>query len=224
MIYKIVSILFLALLSISSCNKEKRLAKLEGNTKEYTSTPFIFTQTIFMKIPNTVIPFSLSGWGACQSLGILGPINYENIVEAENPNPYCRLARNIKPISCKMEITSVESCDFSMLDDVLEVIICNKTFTSDSTFTFRDPNNSTAYYNAVKLGTYSSQNGSNNAFNTPGSRTLDLVLEEDVLLDQFIKEGVFNISMKMKVDKAFTDDFAIIKTDITVSAELDNEE
>jgi hypothetical protein len=224
MIYKIVSISFLALLSISSCNKEKRLAKLDGNTKEYANTPIQLEETIYIKVPNTVLPFSASGWGACQSLGIFGNIDYENIIETENPNPYASLARNIRPTAVTMELTSVESCDFSMLDETLEIIVCNHNFTADSTFTFRDPNNLTAYYNAVKLGSYSSQNGSNNAFDTPGSTTLDLVLEEDVLLDQFIAQGLFNIHMKMKVDKAFTDDFAIIKTVMILSAELDNKE
>lgn len=222
MIYKIVSISFLVLLSVSSCNKEKKLAKLEGNKKVYSDTPVELEETIYLKVPNTVLPFSAGGWGACQSLGILGPINYENIIEAENPNPYAHLVKNIRPLTVQMELTSVESCDFSMLDGVLDVVICNNTFTSDSTFVFRDPNNLTARYNAVRLGTYSSQNGSNNAFDIPGSRTLELVLEDDVVLDQFIRQGTFNISMKMKVDKAFTDDFAIIKTVMTLSAELDN--
>lgn len=228
MIYKIVSLSFLALLSISSCNKEKKLAKLDGNNKVYTNTPIELVETVYVKIPNTVIPFSLAGWGNCPSmssisLGVVDNIDYENYIETENPNPYAHLVRNIRPTVVQMEMTSTESCDFEMLDETLEVIICNKTFTADSTFIYRDPNNETAYYNAVKLGSYTNQGSSSNVFDAGGSK-LNLTLEEDVLLDQFIHAGTFNIYMNMKVDKAFTDDFAIIKTVMTLSAELDNEE
>lgn len=224
MIFKIVSIAFLAFFITTSCNKDKKLAKLDGNSKVYTNTPLELEETIYIKVPNTVLPFSLAGWGACQSLGIFGPINYQNIIETQNPNPYAHLVRNIRPISVLMELTSVESCDFSMLDDRLELVICNHNFTTDSTFKYRDPLNPSAYYNAVKLGYYSNQNGTNNAFDNSGSTRLELVLEEDVLLDQFIAQGLFNLHMKMKVDKAFTDDFAIIKTVMRLSAELDNKE
>lgn len=224
MINKLVSISVLTILLFSGCNKEKKLGKLDGNNVEYSNTPIELEETIYIKVPNTVLPFSAAGWGACQGLGIFGNVSYENIIETENPNPYAHLVRNIRPIEIEMELTSVESCDFSMLDETLELVICNHNFTEDSTFNFRDPNNDKAYYNAVKLGSYSNQSGSNNAFDNSGSTTLKLVLEEDVLLDQFIAQGLFNIHMKMKVDKAFTDDFAIIKTVMKLKAELDNEE
>ncbi len=228
MIYKSLSILALSLLIFNtSCKKDKKLAKLEGNKKVYKATPVELTETIFIKVPNTIIPSAVqaAGWGACQDftnydfpyIGYIDPILYENMIPSSNPNPYAHLTHNIKPLAVKMDMTSTESCDFAMLDGILEVIICNASMNLGDAFVFRNPNNPDAYFNAVKLGKYDGD------FENLGA-TLNLTVDEDAVIDQFIHAGDFKIYMKMYVDRAFTDDFAIIRTDMTLSAELINEE
>jgi len=232
MIYKSLSILALSFLILNtSCNKNKKLAKLEGNKKEYKVTPVELTERIYITVPNTIVPAAVgaAGWGACQDftnydfpiIGYISPILYENMIPSSNPNPYAHLTHNIKPLAVKMDMAATESCDFAMLDGVLEVIICNSSLALGDAFVFRDPSNPDATFNAVKLGQF--ENGIDGDFDNLGA-TLNLNVDEDAVIDQFIHAGDFNLFMRMHVDRAFTDDFAIIRTDMTLSAELINEE
>ena len=207
-----VSLLFL----FTGCNKNKKLAKMDGNNKEYKETPVELSETIYIQIPNTILGSSLSGWGACQSIPFGQQIDYTAFVPTQNPNPYAGLVRNINPTKVVMELASVESCDFSMLGN-LTVYICDKGVTDPANFVFPNPSNPDAAYNAIKLGEMTT---------IPESigRSLTLPLaSSDIIIDQFIHAGDFQIYTEMTIDKAFTDAFATIRTTMDLKAELDNE-
>jgi len=215
MIKHILTIGLVGLLAFAGCNKEKRLVKLEGNNKNFKETSMTLNEVIFMKVPNTILGNGLSGWGACQDIPFGQIIDYTAFIPTENPNPYGHLAKNIIPNKVTMELTGVESCDFSMLGDLV-VYVCDNGVTNPSNFVFRDPANPDMPYNAVKLG---------ERLNIPESATsvIDLDLENQVVLDQFIHAGTFQIYVEMTIDKAFTDSYAIIRTDMNLSAQLINE-
>lgn len=210
MIRKIITISLTSILFFTGCDK----AKLEGNSKVYEETNFELIESISLAIPNTI--FTAGGIGNCVSLlGIQIP--YEAFIPTENPNPYANLARNLVPLEVEMEMTQVEgTCGFAMLEQV-EVFLCLEGITDANDFTFRDPNNPNADYNAVKVGEF---------LNIPDGigNKINLDVEPNALLDKFIKAGNFLTYTKMSIDRGFTDDFAIIKTKLKIAAQLDNQE
>lgn len=215
MIRNLIAISLIAILGLSSCNKDKKLAKLEGNSKEYAEADFVLDETISLTIPNTI--FTAGGFANCWSL--LGfEIDHEAFIPTENPNPYAHLTRNLRPLAVEMELSQVEleECGFAFLKDV-EVYLCLDGVTDFNSFTFRDANNPDADYNAVKVGAHY------NIADNIGSK-ITLNVDTTAVLDKFIHAGNFQTYTKMVIDKGFTDDYAIIKTKMKIAAQLDNEE
>jgi len=212
---KIIAISLAIALGFYSCNKDKKLAKLEGNNKEYKEANFVLDETISLTIPNTI--FSAGGFANCWTLlGI--EIDHEAFIPTENPNPYAHLTRNLRPLSVEMELSQVEleECGFAFLKDV-EVYLCLEGVTDFNAFTFRDENNPNADYNAVKIGDHY------NIADNIGSK-ITLNVDTNAVLDKFIHAGNFQTYTKMVIDKGFTDEYAIIKTKMKIAAQLDNQE
>lgn len=215
MIKNIIAISLIALLGFSGCNKDKKLAKLEGNSKEYKEADFVLDETISLTIPNTI--FTAGGFANCWSL--LGvEIDHEAFIPTENPNPYAHLTRSLRPLEVEMELSQVEleDCGFAFLKDV-EVYLCLEGVNDFNDFTYRDPNNSNTDYNAVKIGEFL------NIPDNAGSKIM-LNVDSNAVLDKFIHAGNFQTYAKMVIDKGFTDDYAIIKTKMKIAAQLDNAE
>lgn len=205
-----ISIITLFIITIG-CSK--KLEKLEGNNKNYKETNFMLDETVYLKIDNTIF----TGGGILNCWSLLGlEINHEAFVPTENPNPYAHLTRKLRPLSVEMELSQVEleECGFAFLKDV-EVYLCLNGVTDFNSFTFRDENNPNTEYNAVKIGDF---------YNIPdgiGSK-ITLNIDTNAVLDKFIHAGSFQTYTKMVIDKGFTDDYAIIKTDMKIAAQLDN--
>ncbi|MCT4581583.1 MAG: hypothetical protein N4A35_09215 [Flavobacteriales bacterium] len=215
MIKKIIAISLAVALGAYSCNKEKKLAKLEGNNKEYKEANFVLDENISLTIPNTI--FSAGGFANCWTL--LGlEIDHEAFIPTENPNPYAHLTRNLRPLAVEMELSQVEleECGFAFLKDV-EVYLCLEGVTDFNAFTFRDATNPQADYNAVKIGEHY------NIADNVGSK-ITLNVDTNAVLDKFIHAGNFQTYTKMVIDKGFTDDYAIIRTKMKIAAQLDNYE
>ncbi len=207
MVYKAILIFCVVGFLFSGCDK----AKLEGNSKEYEETNFELVESISLAIPNTI--FTAGGLFSCVSLPF--NISYDAFIPTENPNPFAKLARNMIPLEVEMEMTQVEgNCGFAMLDFV-EVYLCLEGIDDPNDFTFRDPNNPNADFNAVKVGQF---------LNIPDGvgNKINLDVEPNAVLDKFIKAGDFLTYTKMAIDKGFTNDYAIIKTKLKIAAQLDN--
>ena len=78
------------------------------------------------------------------------------------------------------------------------------------------PSDPTAPHNAVKVGEY------NNIPEGIGN-TMNLSVNQNAVLDQFIQAGTFQTFMTMTFDKAFTANEAIIKSKMTLAVTLINE-
>jgi len=206
------SIVLLVLVSIIFSGCKKKLEQLNGNNVEYEVTEFELVETITLVIPND--QFNFGGIGNCVSLGILGPINFESFVPTQNPNPYAHLVYDIRPKSVTMELTNITDCDFGMLENV-EVFLTDSSVSDPSQFILQDPNNVSAPHNAVKIGELMTVED--------GSNIINLVVNENAVLDQFIHNQSFNTYANMNLDKAFTEDEAIIKTSLLMSVKLINE-
>ena len=207
------SIVLLVLVSIIFSGCKKKLEKLNGNNVEYEVTQFELEENITLIIPNSEfswIPDLIN----CMDISILGGVNFESFVPTQNPNPYAYLTYDIQPKSISMELTNITDCDFGMLENV-EIYITDSSVTDASQFILQDPNNTSAPHNAVKIGELMSV--------SDGSNIIELDVNPDAVLDQFIHNNSFNTYANMNLDKAFTEEQAIIKTKLLLSVKLINE-
>ena len=143
-IYTVIAFSF----TLSSC--KKKLEDYHGNNVTYEVTEFSTTEQMTFQIPNTVFTFPLS---VCWSIPFGQEVSFDEMVPAENPNPYADLVYDITPDTIKMELVGVEACDFSMMKTV-EVYMVDKTVQSKNDIVYYDPQNPNAYYNAKKMGQY----------------------------------------------------------------------
>ena len=206
-------IVLLVLVSIIFSGCKKKLEKLNGNNVEYEVTQFELEENITLIIPNSEfswIPDLIN----CMDISILGGVNFESFVPTQNPNPYAYLTYDIQPKSISMELTNITDCDFGMLENV-EIYITDSSVTDASQFILQDPNNTSAPHNAVKIGELMSV--------SDGSNIIELDVNPDAVLDQFIHNNSFNTYANMNLDKAFTEEQAIIKTKLLLSVKLINE-
>ena len=211
----ILSVIACLLLSLGAC---KKLEDLDGNNQNFEPTNFEFEENITFVIPNGLLNFQ--GIGNCLPLEIWPlpafTIDYEAFIPTENPNPYASLVYNIKPNEIELELVNISDCDFGMLEKVIVYIVDNGVTGSIGDFILQNPSDPTATHNAVKVGEY---------FNIPegiGS-TMNLTVNQDAVLDQFIQAGTFQTFMFMTFDKAFTASEAIIKSKMTLAVTLINE-
>ena len=205
-------LILLPLLSalFTSCVK---LEELEGNNTEYEVTQFELEENVTLIIPNSQfswIPDLIN----CMDISILGGVNFESFVPTQNPNPYAYLTYDIQPKSISMELTNITDCDFGMLENV-EIYLTDSSVTDPSQFILQDPNNTSAPHNAVKIGELMNV--------SDGSNIIELDVNPDAVLDQFIHNNSFNTYANMNLDKAFTEEQAIIKTKLLLSVKLINE-
>ena len=206
-------IVLLVLVSIIFSGCKKKLEKLNGNNVEYEVTQFELEENITLIIPNSEfswIPDLIN----CMDISILGGVNFESFVPTQNPNPYAYLTYDIQPKSISMELTNITDCDFGMLENV-EIYITDSSVTDASQFILQDPNNTSAPHNAVKIGELMNV--------SDGSNIIELDVNPDAVLDQFIHNNSFNTYANMNLDKAFTEEQAIIKTKLLLSVKLINE-
>ena len=205
-----VLILPLLCVLLTSCVK---LEELEGNNTEYEVTQFELEENVTLIIPNSQfswIPDLIN----CMDISILGGVNFESFVPTQNPNPYAYLTYDIQPKSISMELTNITDCDFGMLENV-EIYVTDSSVTDPSQFILQDPNNTSAPHNAVKIGELMNV--------SDGSNIIELDVNPDAVLDQFIHNNSFNTYANMNLDKAFTEEQAIIKTKLLLSVKLINE-
>jgi len=208
--------LFAFAVVLGSC---KKLEEFEGNNVEFEKTEFEFTETMTFRIPNTVFTMPLS---ICWSIP-LTTVDFNEMVPAENPNPYAHLVKHIIPKSIKMELVGVEACDLAMLDEV-QVFMVDSSVTNMGDIIFFDPNNPTAEYNAKKMGEYfNADNGTNKIPDDIGN-IMYLEPDQDIELDEFIHDQKFNVYMMATIDKTFVEDYATIKTTLDLDVTLINEE
>jgi len=206
---KFLVFLLLATVLISSCVK---LEELEGNNIEYEETEFELDENITLVIPNSEFSW-IPNLINCMDISLLGGVNFESFVPTQNPNPYAHLVHDIKPKRISMELTNITDCDFGMLESV-EVFLTDSTVTNASQFILQDPNNISAPHNAVKIGELMTVED--------GSNIINLVVNENAVLDQFIHNQSFNTYANMNLDRAFTENEAVIKTKLTMSVKLIN--
>jgi len=202
--------------SSSSCVK---LEELEGNNVEYEVTQFELEENITLIIPNSQFSWipDLINCMTIPSIPLVneeGIVNFESFVPTQNPNPYAYLTYDIQPKSIVMELTNITDCDFGMLENV-EIYVTDSSVTDASQFILQDPNNTSAPHNAVKIGELMNV--------SDGSKIIELDVNPDAVLDQFIHNNSFNTYANMNLDKAFTEEQAIIKTKLLLSVKLINE-
>lgn len=214
--YSIVLLVFVSII-FSSC--KKKLEDLDGNNVEYEVTEFELEEKITLIIPNpdfSWIPtlFNCVDIPTTPILAPDGVVNFESFVPTQNPNPYAHLVYDIRPKAITMELTNITDCDFGMLENV-EVFLTDSSVTDASQFILQDPNNTSAPHNAVKIGELMNV--------SDGSNIIELDVNSDAVLDQFIHNNSFNTYANMNLDKAFTEEQAIIKTKLLLSVKLINE-
>ena len=207
---KFLIFLLLPTVLISSCAK---LEELEGNNVEYEVTQFELEENITLIIPNSEFSW-IPDLVNCMDISIIGGVNFESFVPTQNPNPYAYLTYDIQPKSIVMELTNITDCDFGMLENV-EIYVTDSSVTDASQFILQDPNNTSAPHNAVKIGELMNV--------SDGSNIIELDVNTDAVLDQFIHNQSFNTYANMNLDKAFTEEQAIIKTKLLLSVKLINE-
>ena len=213
---KVLILLPLLCVLLTSCVK---LEELEGNNTEYEVTQFELEENVTLIIPNpdfSWIP-SLLNCVDIPPTPIFAPgglVNFESFVPTQNPNPYAYLTYDIQPKSISMELTNITDCDFGMLENV-EIYVTDSSVTDPSQFILQDPNNTSAPHNAVKIGELMNV--------SDGSNIIELDVNPDAVLDQFIHNNSFNTYANMNLDKAFTEEQAIIKTKLLLSVKLINE-
>lgn len=197
-------------LSLTGC---KKLEEFEGNNQTFELTNFEFEENITFVIPNGLLNFQ--GIGNCLPLPFF-TIDYEAFIPTENPNPYASLVYNIKPKDIELELVNISDCDFGMLEKVKVYIVDEGVSGSIADFILQNPSDPTAPHNAVKVGEY------NNIPEGIGN-TMNLSVNQNAVLDQFIQAGTFQTFMTMTFDKAFTANEAIIKSKMTLAVTLLNE-
>jgi len=207
---KFLTLFILATVLISSCVK---LEELDGNNVEYEVTQFELEENITLIIPNSEFSW-IPDLVNCMDISIIGGVNFESFVPTQNPNPYAYLTYDIQPKSILMELTNITDCDFGMLENV-EIYLTDSSVTDASQFILQDPNNTSAPHNAVKIGELMNV--------SDGSNIIELDVNPDAVLDQFIHNNSFNTYANMNLDKAFTEEQAIIKTKLLLSVKLINE-
>ncbi len=207
---KFLTLFLLATVLISSCVK---LEELDGNNVEYEVTQFELEENITLIIPNSQFSW-IPDLVNCMDISIIGGVNFESFVPTQNPNPYAYLTYDIQPKSILMELTNITDCDFGMLENV-EIYLTDSSVTDASQFILQDPNNTSAPHNAVKIGELMNV--------SDGSNIIELDVNPDAVLDQFIHNNSFNTYANMNLDKAFTEEQAIIKTKLLLSVKLINE-
>jgi len=207
---KFLIFFFIASVLSISCVK---LEELEGNNVEYEVTQFELEENITLIIPNSEFSW-IPDLVNCMDISIIGGVNFESFVPTQNPNPYAYLTYDIQPKSIVMELTNITDCDFGMLENV-EIYVTDSSVTDASQFILQDPNNTSAPHNAVKIGELMNV--------SDGSNIIELDVNTDAVLDQFIHNQSFNTYANMNLDKAFTEEQAIIKTKLLLSVKLINE-
>lgn len=218
--------------SLISCKKDKE--DLDGNNVPFTETNFVIDEIITMNIPNTQFSW-IPNFANCVSIPFNGTSNFNSFIPTSNPNPYAHIVDNIKPIKVKMELTNITDCDFNMLKSVDIFLVslidsCGVPITSETQMVFPEdnvyftnacgssPHAPKLYYNAVRVG-------GKIINDTQGlGNIIELDLNENALLDKFIHAEFFQTYAKMVFDKTFTRDFAIIKSTMSLSVRLINED
>lgn len=216
----------------------KKIENYNGNNIEFSETIFEIEDDITYVIPNSELDFSqvtiaginynLLSFANCMDLKVpsiltfgLGEIDftldYATFIPTSNPNPLADLAHDIHPKSIELELTNITDCDLSMLEEVTLYLVMDNITGSVSDFTMQNPANPQESHNAVKLGQY---------LNIPESigSKMELIVNEDAVLDQFIHAGTFQTYMSIEFDKAFTAEEAIIKSSMKFEVTLNNEE
>jgi len=206
-----VIILLSVVLMLSAC--KKKLEDYDGNNVEYEITQFEIEEKITLIIPNSEFSW-IPNLVNCMDISIVGGVNFESFVPTQNPNPYAYLTYDIRPQAITMELTNIPDCDFGMLEDV-EIYVTDSSVTDASQFILQDPNNTSAPHNAVKIGELMTV--------SDGSNIIELDVNPDAVLDQFIHNNSFNTYANMNLDKAFTEEEAIIKTSLLLSVKLIND-
>jgi len=207
------SVLLVVLVTVLFSSCKKKLEDYDGNNVEYEITEFEIEENITLIIPNSEFSW-IPNLVNCMDISLIGGVNFESFVPTQNPNPYAYLTYDIRPVGITMELTNIPDCDFGMLENV-EIYVTDSSVTDASQFILQDPNNTSAPHNAVKIGELMTVND--------GSNIIELDVNEDAVLDQFIHNESFNTYANMNLDKAFTEEEAIIKTSLLMSVKLIND-
>jgi hypothetical protein len=225
-------LLFIAATTLVSCKKD--ITELQGNSVPFNETRFVIDEIITLNIPNTQFSW-IPNFANCVSIPFGATTDFNAFIPTQNPNPYAHIVDNIKPTKVIMELTNITDCDFNMLESVDIYLVslidsCGVAITSESQMVYPEDNvyftNSCSssphapklYYNAVRVG-------GKIINDTPGIGTsIELDLNENALLDKFIHAEFFQTYAKMVFDKSFTRDFAIIKSTMSLSVRLINED
>ncbi len=230
------NLLSLSLLSLTlvtlGCKKDP--ADLNANQVPFTETNFTINEIITMNIPNTQFSW-IPNFANCVSIPFGATTDFNAFIPTQNPNPYAHIVDNITPTKVRMELTNITDCDFNMLESVEIYLVdlidsCGIPITSESQMVLPEdnvfytnacgssPHAPKPYYNAVKVG--------GKVINdTPGiGAIIELDLNPDARLDQFIHAEFFQTYAKMVFDKSFTRDFAIIKSTMSLNVRLINED
>lgn len=211
---------------------KKKLEDLEANSVPFAETEVTITEIISMDIPNDQFSW-IPNLANCIDVPFGQTIDYEAFIATQNPNPYAHLVDDIQALNVRMELTDVPSCDFDMLESVNIYLVdlvdtCGNLINDASQLVLEEDGVIYAgtcntnvhepgpYYNAVLLGSY------DNFYNGIGD-IIDLDINPDARLDQFIHAQNFQTYAFMVFDKAFTQDAANIKTTMDLNAKLIND-
>jgi hypothetical protein len=225
-------LLFMAASTLVSCKKD--ITELDGNNVPFNETNFVIDEIITMNIPNTQFSW-IPNFANCVSIPFGATTDFNAFIPTQNPNPYAHIVDNITPTKVRMELTNITDCDFNMLESVEIYLVdlidsCGIPITNESQIVLPEdnvfytnacgssPHAPKPYYNAVKVG--------GKVINdSPGiGAIIELDLNPDARLDQFIHAEFFQTYAKMVFDKTFTRDFAIIKSTMSLSVRLINED
>ena len=211
---------------------KKKIEDLEGNNVPFNETEVTITEIISMDIPNDQFSW-IPNLANCLDVPFGGTIDYDAFIATQNPNEYAHLTDDITALNVKMELTNVPDCDFDMLQSVEVYLVmltdtCGNLINDASQMVLPEDGVTYAgtcntnihqpgpYYNAVLLGSY------DNFYDGIGDE-INLNLNPDARLDQFIYAQNFQTYAFMVFDKAFTQESANIKTTMDLKATLLND-
>jgi hypothetical protein len=223
--------IFLPLAGVLLFGCKKKLEDMDANNVPFDETYVTITEVISMDIPNSA--FSWGGFLNCTTLPFGATSDYDAFIPTQNPNPYAHLVDDIQALRVQMELTDVPDCDFDMMQSVEVYLVdlvdtCGNVITDASQIVLEEDGvvytgtcSTTAtevgpYYNAVLLGSF------DNFYDGIGD-IIELDLNPDARLDQFIHAQNFQTYTSMVFDKAFTQNSANIKTTMDLRAKLIND-
>lgn len=211
---------------------KKKLEDLDANNVPFEETSVTITETLSMNIPNDQFAW-ITNLANCMNIPFGQTVDYDAFLATQNPNPYAHMVEDIQALQIKMELTNIPDCDFDMLQNVEVYLVdladtCGNVINDVSQLVFPDDGVVYAgtcntsihepgpYYNAVLLGSY------DNFYGGIGD-IIYLNPNPDARLDQFIHAQNFQTYCFMTFDKAFTKDYANIKTTMDLKAKLINQ-